>query len=127
MASDTRIPKAEITGIYGAMVKRFSKKMLGDVPEPLGVYWQNRPVLRFYLGLGQKANKWHECDKDLKSFAHMAVASLVRRHPKSRYGSRTSWLGLRRAGLQACASRPCSKWFAQGFVVYFRHPRGTPV
>src|ERR687893_1712001 len=77
MASDTRIPKAEITGIYGAMVKRFSKKMLGDVPEPLGVYWQNRPVLRFCLGLGQKANKWHECDKDLKSFAHMAVASLV--------------------------------------------------
>jgi hypothetical protein len=65
MASDTRIPKAEITGIHGAMVKRFSKKMLGDVPEPLGVYWQNRPVLKFYLGLGQKANKWHECDKDL--------------------------------------------------------------
>ena len=77
MAIDTRIPKAEITGIYGAMVKRFSKKMLGDVPEPLGVYWQNRPVLKFYLGLGQKANKWHECDKDLKSFAHMAVASQV--------------------------------------------------
>ena len=77
MASDTRIPKAEITGIYGATVKRFSKNMLGDVPEPLGVYWQNRPVLKFYLGLGQKANKWHECDKALKSFAHMAVASLV--------------------------------------------------
>jgi AhpD family alkylhydroperoxidase len=77
MASGTRIPKAEITGIYGAIVKRFSRKMLGDVPEPLGVYWHNRPVLSFFLGLGQKANKWNACDKSLKSFAHMAVASLV--------------------------------------------------
>ena len=77
MASNTRIPKAEISGIFGVMVKRFSRKMLGEVPEPLGVYWQNRPVLKFYLGLGQKANKWQACDKNLKSFAHMAVASLV--------------------------------------------------
>lgn len=77
MASDTRIPKAEISGLYGAIVKRFSRKMLGDVPEPLGVYWHNRPVLKFFLGLGQKANKWKACDENLKSFAHMAVASLV--------------------------------------------------
>ena len=37
MATNTRIPKAELTGIYGAMVKRMSGKMLGDVPEPLAV------------------------------------------------------------------------------------------
>ena len=77
MASNTRIPKAEITGLSGAMVKRFSKKMLGDVPEPLGVYWHNRSVLKFFLGVGQKSKKWDECDESLKSFAHMAVASLV--------------------------------------------------
>ena len=77
MTSATRIPKVEITGPYGAMVKRFSKKMLGDVPEALGVYWHNPQVLKFALGLGQKSNKWHECDETLKSFAHMAVASLV--------------------------------------------------
>ena len=34
MASAPRIPKAEITGIYGYLVKRFSRKLLGDVPEP---------------------------------------------------------------------------------------------
>jgi alkylhydroperoxidase family enzyme len=77
MASETRIPKAEIRGLYGAIVKRLSRKMLGGVPEPLGVYWHNRPVLNYYLGLGQKSKKWHECDENLKSFAHMAVASLV--------------------------------------------------
>jgi alkylhydroperoxidase family enzyme len=41
------------------------------------VYWHNPPVLQFYFGLGQKSQKWHECDENLKSFAHMAVASLV--------------------------------------------------
>ena len=77
MTSNTRIPKAEITGIYGAMVKRFSKKMLGDVPEPVGVYWHNRPVLKAYFAIGGKAEKWGACDPNLKSFAHMAVSSLV--------------------------------------------------
>jgi hypothetical protein len=40
MASSTRIPKAELTGIYGAMVKRMSRKMFGDVPEPVEVAWR---------------------------------------------------------------------------------------
>jgi alkylhydroperoxidase family enzyme len=75
--STTRIPKAEITGPYGALVKRFSKKLLGRVPEPLGVYWHNRAVLRATMGIGAKAQKWHACDLSLKSFAHMAVAAQI--------------------------------------------------
>ena len=77
MTSNTRIPKAEITGVYGALLKRFSRKMLGEVPDGLGVLWHNRPVLRLGLGLGRKTAKWNECDRDLKSYAHMAVASLI--------------------------------------------------
>ena len=77
MASSTRIPKAELTGIYGAMVKRMSRKMLGDVPEPVEVAWHNRKVLNFSFSLGRKVQKWDQCDENLKSFAHMAVASLV--------------------------------------------------
>jgi alkylhydroperoxidase family enzyme len=73
----TRVPQAEINGLYGAVVKRYSKKLLGRVPEPLGVYWHNRPVLRATMGLGAKAQKWHACDLSLKSFAHMAVASRI--------------------------------------------------
>jgi alkylhydroperoxidase family enzyme len=73
--STTRIPKAEITGLYGALAKRFSKKLLGRVPEPLGVYWHNRAVLKATMGIGAKAQKWHACDLSLKSFAHMAVAA----------------------------------------------------
>jgi len=77
MASNTRIPQVEVTGFYGAMVKRLSRKMLGDVPDPVAVFWQNPSVLRFYLALGQKSQKWDACDENLKSFAHMAVASLL--------------------------------------------------
>src|SRR5687768_3329558 len=54
-----------------------SRKMLGDVAEPVEVAWHNRKVLNFSFGLGRKAQKWDQCDENLKSFAHMAVASLV--------------------------------------------------
>jgi hypothetical protein len=47
MASSTRIPKAELTGIHGRLVKRMSRKILGDVPEPAEVMWHNRKVLNF--------------------------------------------------------------------------------
>src|SRR6202161_1186057 len=77
MASRTRIPKAELTGLYGALVKRMSRRMFGEVPEPVGVTWHNRKVLNFSCSVGRKAQKWDQCDENLKSFAHMATASLV--------------------------------------------------
>src|SRR5262245_52153252 len=77
MASKTRVPRAKITGIFGAMTKRFIKKKLGQVPEPLGVMWHNRPVLKAFFSFARKADKWHACDRQLKSFAHMAAVSTV--------------------------------------------------
>ena len=77
MSSTTRIPKAELTGLFGYAVKRFSRKLIGDVPEPAEVMWHNRKVLSTSLGLGRKVQKWDQLDPDLKSFANMAVASLV--------------------------------------------------
>lgn len=77
MSSTTRIPKAEITGLSGYLMKRFTRKLLGDVPEPAEVMWHNRPVLNSFTGLGRKAQKWDQLDANLKSFAHMAVAALV--------------------------------------------------
>ena len=35
MARSTRIPKAELKGMYGWLVKRMSRKMPGDVAEPV--------------------------------------------------------------------------------------------
>lgn len=77
MTGNTRVPKTEITGLKGAIVKRYCKKMLGQVPEPLGVMWQHPQVLKSSMDMGRKTAKWNECDKDLKSYAHMATAALV--------------------------------------------------
>ena len=73
----SRIPPREITGLYGSMVKKFSAKMFGQVPESLGVMWHHVPALKASMAYGRRLQKWSECDEDLKSFAHMAVASLV--------------------------------------------------
>lgn len=77
MSNTPRIPKAEITGLYGYVLKRFSRKLLGEVPEPAEVMWHNRAVLTSVTGLGRKAQKWDQLDPNLKSFATMAVAALV--------------------------------------------------
>jgi alkylhydroperoxidase family enzyme len=77
MTGTTRIPTAEITGFKGALIKRFAKKTLGQVPTSIGVYWHNQKVLMSMAGVSSKVQKWDACDEQLKSFAHMAVASQV--------------------------------------------------
>ena len=77
MADTTRIPKAQISGPYGYLVKRFSRKLLGDVPEPVEVTWHNRRVLASTMTLGRKVQKWDQLPPDLKSYAHMASVALI--------------------------------------------------
>jgi alkylhydroperoxidase family enzyme len=77
MSGTPRIPNKEITGPYGYLLKRFSRKMLGKVPESIGVMWNNRAVLTAMAGAGRKAQKWDLVDPNLKSFAHMATVGLV--------------------------------------------------
>jgi alkylhydroperoxidase family enzyme len=75
--SNLRVPPIPITGVLGALVKRMAKRQLGGLPESVGVMWNHRPVLMGMAGLGRKAEKWHACDAQLKSLAHMAAVSMV--------------------------------------------------
>ncbi len=75
--SKPRVPPAEITGVKGALMKRMATKKLGKVPTAIGVYWHNPKVLMSTFGLGGKVQRWDACDEQLKSFAHMAVASMI--------------------------------------------------
>ncbi|MFW6600485.1 carboxymuconolactone decarboxylase family protein [Propionibacteriaceae bacterium Y2011] len=78
MAGTPRIPAAEITGFKGALIKRFAKRALdGRVPTSIGVYWHNQKVLMSMSDIGSRMKKWNTCAEQLKSFAHMAVASQV--------------------------------------------------
>jgi alkylhydroperoxidase family enzyme len=78
MTSSARVPAAEITGILGAVAKRASRRQLGgQVPDSLGVLWHNQRVLRTFFGFFGKTERWDACDRQLKSFAHMAAVSTV--------------------------------------------------
>jgi alkylhydroperoxidase family enzyme len=77
MTSNARIPKAEITGIYGSLVKKMSRKMLGEVPDGIAVMWHYPAVLKDMMGFGRKIEKWNQLDPNLASFAGMAAASVI--------------------------------------------------
>jgi len=78
MSSSTRIPKAELTGLYGRDDQAdVPQDVRPTVPEPVRWRGTNRKVLNLSFSIGRKAQKWDQCDENLKSFAHMATASLV--------------------------------------------------
>lgn len=76
-SSTSRLPAAEVTGVYGAIVKVFAKKMMGRVPESVGVLWNNPAVMKDAMGIGRKTEGWKELDSDLASYAGMAAAATV--------------------------------------------------
>ena len=77
MASSTRVPAIEITGIYGALLKTMSRRMLGQVPEAAGVMWHYPAVFKDLMGFGRKVDSWNRLDRDLASFAAMAAAAAI--------------------------------------------------
>jgi AhpD family alkylhydroperoxidase len=77
MASSTRVPATEVTGVYGSLVKTITRRMLGHVPESVGVLWHSPAVFKDLMGLGRKADSWNRLDPNLASFASMAAAGVV--------------------------------------------------
>lgn len=77
MPGTTRIPKTELTGFSGKLVKILTRRMLGAVPEPAEVMWHYPAVVKDMSALGRKVDKWDRLDPNLKSYANMAVAALV--------------------------------------------------
>jgi len=77
MPSTFRIPKAEITGVYGALMKRVSLKMFGQVPDGGYVYFHHKPLLRAVMSFEGKVAKWDALDPTLKSLAQLATAATI--------------------------------------------------
>ena len=77
MTANTRIPTAEVAGVYGALIKAAAKKMVGRVPESLGVLWHHKAVMKDSMGIGRKLENWHELDPDLATYAAMASAATI--------------------------------------------------
>lgn len=77
MTSSTRVPAAQITGIYGSLVKTMSRRMLGQVPDAAGVMWHYPAVFKDLMGFGRKVDSWNRLDPNLASFAAMTAAGVV--------------------------------------------------
>lgn len=77
MPSTFRIPKAEISGLYGKVLSAYARRTYGEVPDNAYVYWHHRKLLRSVLGFEQKVAKWDRLDPDLKSWAQLASAGVI--------------------------------------------------
>jgi AhpD family alkylhydroperoxidase len=77
MASSTRVPPTEVTGVYGALVKTFSRKMLGQVPDAVGVMWHYPALLKDQMRFGRRTESWNRLDPTLASLATMAAAATI--------------------------------------------------
>jgi len=76
--STFRIPKAEITGVYGALMRTFAKRLVGDrLPDNLYVYFHNKAVLKAVLSFSGRARKWDALDPTLTSYAQLASAGTI--------------------------------------------------
>ena len=77
MTSETRIPATQVTGVYGALVKFAARRMIGHVPESVGVMWHNKAVMKDAMGIGRKVEGWRELDPNLASYAAMSSAATI--------------------------------------------------
>ena len=77
MASTTRVPATEVTGIYGALLKTMSRRMLGQVPDAAGVMWHYPAVFKDMMRFGRRTESWNRLDPHLASLATMAAAGAI--------------------------------------------------
>lgn len=72
-----RIPPTELTGLFGAAVKVAARRMLGTVPDSMGVLAHHPALMRASMGIGRKVEALHELDRTLATYAVMATAAYV--------------------------------------------------
>ena len=77
MTTQTRIPPTELTGIFGTVVKAAARRMVGRVPESMGVLAHHPALMRASMGIGRKIETLHELDRNLASYAVMATAAYI--------------------------------------------------
>ena len=77
MTTTARIPAIEVTGPTGSMMKFAARKMVGKVPDSLGVLWQYPAVFKDMMGFNRRAEKWDRLDENLSILARMAAAAAV--------------------------------------------------
>jgi AhpD family alkylhydroperoxidase len=77
MPSKFRVPKAQITGLYGKLITAYARRTYGEVPDNLYVLWHNRPALKAVFKMEQAFAKADALDPHLKMYAQIASAGTI--------------------------------------------------
>lgn len=77
MTGSARVPRTELAGVQGGLLKLAIRKKLGEVPENVEVMWNHQAVFKDMMRMGGKTEKWDRLDHNLASFAVMATAAEV--------------------------------------------------
>ena len=77
MTESARIPRTQLGGIQGSLLKLAIRRRLGEVPESIEMLWNHPTVFKDMMRLGAKTEKWDRLDPNLGSFATMAAAAEI--------------------------------------------------
>ncbi|WP_109473998.1 carboxymuconolactone decarboxylase family protein [Ornithinimicrobium cavernae] len=77
MSGNTRVPRTEMTGVYGGLLKVAMRRMLGAVPEGAEVMWHHPKLFTDMMRFGARTEKWDKLDRNLSTFAVMAAAAEI--------------------------------------------------
>jgi AhpD family alkylhydroperoxidase len=77
MPSTFRVPKAQVTGLYGKLITGYARRTYGEVPDNLYVLWHNRKALKAVFKLEQAFAKADALDPHLKMYAQIASAGTI--------------------------------------------------
>lgn len=75
--STTRIPRAQVDGLFGRVVTVLTRRMFGTTPDSIGVLWHHKQVFKDSMGFGRKVEAWDELDRNLATYATMAAAASI--------------------------------------------------
>ena len=77
MTESARIPRTQLGGIQGGLLKLAIRKRLGEIPASVEMLWNHPTVFKDMMRLGAKTEKWNRLDPNLASFAVMAAAAEI--------------------------------------------------
>ncbi|HEY5881096.1 MAG TPA: carboxymuconolactone decarboxylase family protein [Nakamurella sp.] len=106
MSNGARIPKAELTGVQGRLVKLAARKKLGRVPENLELMWHHPAVLKDLARMGARSEKWDRVDHTLATYAVMAAAAQI----GCRFCLDLNYFVAHTKGLDAAKAREVPRW-----------------
>jgi alkylhydroperoxidase family enzyme len=77
MTGSARIPRAELNGVRGGLLKLVIRKKLGEVPESVEVMWNHPKVFQDLMRLGSRTEKGDRVDPVLATVAVMVAAAEI--------------------------------------------------